>query len=185
VICLEPSICKTVAHANDRATDRAIFMRAKVILVVATTVVALLSAVYAGSEALARGGGGGGGGRGGHGGMMSGSRGFGSHGMNGRMNRFSFKGQQFHNMHDMHQNKGNRGKFANRQGVWQKTSQRNNNFQGQWVSGGGGGGGGGSIGDLCVNSGVCQGVWQVMPQSESGTSQSHSLQRSWHVGNEM
>ena len=116
--------------------------------------------------------------------MMSGSRGLGSHGMNGRMNRFSFKGQQFHNMHDMHQNKGNRGKFANRQGVWQKTSQRNNNFQGQWVSGGGGGGGG-SIGDLCVNSSVCQGVWQVMPQSESGTSQSHSLQRSWHVGNEM
>jgi hypothetical protein len=170
-------------HAIDRATDRAIFMRAKVILVVVTTAVALLSAIYAGSEALARGGGGG---RGGHGGMMSGSHGLGSHGMhgmNGHMNRFAFKGQHSHNMHDMHQNKGNRGKFANGQGMWHQASQRNNNFQGQWQVGGGGGGG--SIGDLCVNSGVCQGVWQVAPQSEDRTSQSRSLQRSWHVGDEM
>jgi hypothetical protein len=170
-------------HAIDRATDRAIFMRAKVILVAATTAVALLSAIYAGSEALARGGGGG---RGGHGGMMSGSRGLGSHGMhgmNGHMNRFAFKGQHSHNMHGMRHDMGNRGKFTNMQGVWRKTSQRNNNFQGQWQVGGGGGGG--SIGDLCVNSGVCQGVWQVMPESGSRTSQSRSLQRSWHVGDEM
>ena len=160
-------------------------MRAKVILVVATTAAALLSAIYAGSEALARGGGGG---RGGHGGMMSASRGFGSHGMNGHMNghmnRFAFKGQHLNNFHDMRQNKGNRGKFTNMQGMWQRTSQRNNNIQGQWqVSGGGGGGG--SIGDLCVGSGVCQGVWQVAPQSESHTSQSRNFQRSWHVGDEM
>jgi hypothetical protein len=160
-------------------------MRAKVILVVVTTTAALLSAIYAGSEALARGGGGGGGGgRGGHGGMMSASRGFGSHGMNGHMNRFAFKGQHSNNFHDMRQNQGNRGKFTNMQGMWQRTSQRNNNIQGQWqVSGGGGGGG--SIGDLCVNSGVCQGVWQVAPQSESHASQSRNFQRSWHVGDEM
>jgi len=157
-------------------------MRAKVILVVVTTAAALLSAIYAGSEALARGGGGG---RGGHGGMMSSSRGFGSHGMNGHMNRFPFKGQHANNMHDMRQNKGNRGKFTNMQGMWQKGSQRNNNIQGQWQVSGGGGGGGGSIGDLCVNSSVCQGVWQVAPQSESQTSQSRSFQRSWHVGDEM
>jgi hypothetical protein len=156
-------------------------MRAKVILVVATTAAALLSAIYAGSEALARGGGGG---RGGHGGMMSASRGFGSHGMNGRMNRFAFKGQHSNNFHDMRQNKVSRGKFTNMQGMWQRTSQRNNNIQGQWQVSGGGGGGGGSIGDLCVNSSVCQGVWQVAPQSESHTSQSR-FQRSWHVGNEM
>ena len=160
-------------------------MRAKVILVFATATAALLCAVYAGSEAFARGGGGG---RGGHGGMMSGSRGPGTHGMHG-MNRhfprFAFKGQHSHGKNNMHnQAMGNHGKFGNTQGMWQRASQRNNNFQGQWQAGGGGGGGG-SVGDLCVNSGVCQGVWQVAPQSEDRTSQSRGVQRSWHVGNEM
>jgi hypothetical protein len=70
------------------------------------------------------------------------------------------------------------------QGMWQKSSQRNNNFQGQWQVGGGGGGGG-SVGDICINAGAFQGVWQVAPQPDSQTSQSRSLQRRWHVGNEM
>ena len=163
-------------------------MRAKVILVFAVTAGALLSAVYAGSEAMARGGGGGG--RGGHGGTISGSRGLGMHGgmhgMNRNMQRFPFKGQNAHAMHDRrHDGKGNRGKFGNMQGMWRNGNQRNNNFQGQWIGGGSGGGGGGSVGDICVSSGVCQGVWQTAPQSDTQTSQSRSFQRSWHVGNEM
>ena|SRR5262249_6303385 len=155
-------------------------MRAKVILVLAATATALLSAVYAGSNAMARGSGGG---RGGHGGISS-SRGAGMHGMNRHMQHFPFKGQHSHAMHDKHQDgKGNHGKFGNMQGMWRSGNQRNNNFQGQWI--GGGGGGGGSVGDICLNSGVCQGVWQTAPQSDAQTSQSRSLQRSWHVGNEM
>src|SRR5215472_9182954 len=54
-------------------------MQTKVIFALAAIV--LLAAVYAASEAFARGGGGGGGGRGGHGGMISGFHGFASHGM--------------------------------------------------------------------------------------------------------
>jgi len=129
----------------------------------------------------------GGGGRGGHGGMMSGSHGPGSHGMHGmnrHMPRFAIKGQHSHGKNNMHNHAmGNHGKFGNMQGMWQKSSQRNNNFQGQWQVGGGGGGG--SVGDICINAGACQGVWQVAPQPDSQTSQSRSLQRSWHVGNEM
>jgi len=156
-------------------------MRAKVILVLAATAVAFLGAVYAGSEAMARGGSGG---RGGHGGMMSSSRGHGMHAMNRHMQRFPFKGQRAHAMHDnRHDGKGNHGKSANMQGMWRSGNQRNNNFQGQWIAGGGGGGG--SVGDICLNSGVCQGVWQTAPQSDTQTSQSRNLQRSWHVGNEM
>ncbi|MGB9386215.1 MAG: hypothetical protein WCB50_15575 [Pseudolabrys sp.] len=158
-------------------------MRVKVILVLAAATAALLSVIYAESEAFARGGGG----RGGHGGMMSGSRGPGSHGMHGmnrHMPRFAIKGQHSHGKNNMHNHAmGNHGKFDNMQGMWQKSSQRNNNFQGQWQVGGGGGGG--SVGDICINAGACQGVWQVAPQPGSQTSQSRSLQRSWHVGNEM
>src|SRR5262249_49478966 len=125
-------------------------MRTKVILIFAVTAAALLSAIYAGSEAMARGGGGG---RGGHGGMISGSRGFGMHGMNRNMQRFPFKGQNVRAMHDRrHDGIGNRGKFGNMQGNWRNGNLRNNNFQGQWIAGGGGGGGGGSVGDICVNS---------------------------------
>jgi hypothetical protein len=88
--------------------------------------------------------------------------------------RFAFKGQHSHGKNNMHnQTMGNHGMFGNTQGMWQRASQRNNNFQGQWQAGGGGGGGG-SVGDLCVNSGVCQGVWQVAPQSEDRTSQSRA-----------
>ena len=119
--------------------------------------------------------------------MMSGSRGPGSHGMHGmnrHMPRFAIKGQHSHGKNNMHNHAmGNHGKFGNMQGMWQKSSQRNNNFQGQWQVGGGGGGG--SVGDICINAGACQGVWQVAPQPGSQTSQSRSLQRSWHVGNEM
>jgi hypothetical protein len=150
-------------------------MRVKVILVLAAAT-ALLSIIYAESEALARGGGG----RGGHGGMTSGSHGPSSHGMR-HMPRFASKGQP-HGKHNMqHQTMGDHGKSANKQGVWHKVTQRNNNFQGQWQAGGGGG----SVGDICINASVCQGVWQVAPQPGSQTSQSRSLQRSWHVGNEM
>ena len=151
-------------------------MRVKVILVLAAATAALLSVIYAESEALARGGGG----RGGHGGMTSGSHGPGSHSMR-HMPRFASKGQP-HGKHNMqHQTMGDHGKSANTQGVWHKVTQRNNNFQGQWQAGGGGG----SVGDICINASVCQGVWQVAPQPGSQTSQSRSLQRSWHVGNEM
>ena len=151
-------------------------MRVKVILVLAAATVALLSVIYAESEALARGGGG----RGGHGGMMSGSHGPGSHGMR-HMPRFASKGQS-HGKHNMqHQAMRDHGKSMNKQGVWHKVTQRNNNFQGQWQVGGGGG----SVGDICINAGACQGVWQVAPQPGSQTSQSRSFQRSWHVGNEM
>lgn len=149
-------------------------MRVKTILVLAVATTAFLSAVYAGSEALARGGGGG---RGGHGGMTSGS-----HGMGGQTHHFASKGQHQNGKHDMHQHAmGDHGKSTNKQGVWQKASQRNNNIQGQWQVGGGGG----SVGDICVNSGICQGVWQVMPQSEKRASQSTGFQRNWHVGNEL
>jgi hypothetical protein len=151
-------------------------MRVKVILVLAAATAALLSVIYAESEALARGGGG----RGGHGGMTSGSHGPGSHGMR-HMPRFASRGQP-HGKHNMkHQAMGDHGKSVNKQGVWHKATQRNNNFQGQWQAGGGGG----SVGDICISTGVCQGVWQVAPQPGSQTSQSRSLQRSWHVGNEM
>jgi len=151
-------------------------MRVKVILVLAAATAALLSVIYAESEALARGGGG----RGGHGGMMSGSHGPGSHGMR-HMPRFASKGQS-HGKHNMqHQAMRDHGKSMNKQGVWHKVTQRNNNFQGQWQVGGGGG----SVGDICINAGACQGVWQVAPQPGSQTSQSRSFQRSWHVGNEM
>jgi hypothetical protein len=151
-------------------------MRAKAILVLATATAALLSGIYAGNEALARGGGGG---RGGHGGMTSGSHGSGTHGMR-HVPRFASKGQHQNGMHDMHGHAmGDHGKSAGKQGVWQKASQRNNNIQGQWQVGGGGG----SVGDICINSGMCQGVWQAMPQSEDRTSR--NLQRSWHVGDEM
>ncbi|MFZ0065767.1 MAG: hypothetical protein WAK90_06325 [Pseudolabrys sp.] len=151
-------------------------MRVKVILVLAAATAALLGIIYAESEALARGGGG----RGGHGGMTSGSHGPGSHGMR-HMPRFASKGRS-HGKHDMkHQAMGDHGRSMNKQGMWHKVTQRNNNFQGQWQVGGGGG----SVGDICINAGVCQGVWQAAPQSDSQTSQSRSLQRSWHVGNEM
>lgn len=153
-------------------------MRVKVTFVLAAATAALLSVIYAESEALARGGGG----RGGHGSMTSGSHGPSSHGMR-HMPRFASKGQP-HGKHNMkHHAMGDHGKSANKQGVWHKVTQRNNNFQGQWQVGGGGGGG--SVGDICINAGACQGIWQVAPQPDSQTSQSRSLQRSWHVGNEM
>ena len=151
-------------------------MRVKVTFVLAAATAALLSVIYAESEALARGGGG----RGGHGSMTSGSHGPSSHGMR-HMPRFASKGQP-HGKHNMnHHAMGDHGKSANKQGVWHKVTQRNNNFQGQWQAGGGGG----SVGDICINAGACQGIWQVAPQPDSQTSQSRSLQRSWHVGNEM
>jgi hypothetical protein len=146
------------------------------VIVLAAATAALLSIIYADSEALARGGGG----RGGHGGMSSGSHGQSSHGMR-HMPRFASKGQPHGNHNMKHQAMGDHGKSMNKQGVWHKVTQRNNNFQGQWQVGGGGG----SIGDICINAGVCQGVWQAAPQPDSQTSQSRNLQRSWHVGNEM
>jgi len=193
-------------------------MQTKVIFALAAIV--LLAAVYAASEAFARGGGGGGGGRGGHGGMISGFHGFASHGMRRMGNhaaRFPFKEQHSHGMHNVGQKQhdhhhmmaqgqwhsipgfgGHGQKWSNTPGVWHKVAsfgsrgQINNarDFRRDWQVGGGGGGGGdwgygGSVGDLCMTPGSCQGMWQVVPQSNGQPKQSRSFQRDWRVDGEL
>jgi hypothetical protein len=157
----------------------------KAILVVAGISALSLGILHVGSDAWARGGGGGHGGHGGHGGMVSGWRGSGSHGMHGMHGmhgRFASGGRHGHDDHAMNRHgMKDRGRFA-QQGMWHKVPQRNNNFQGQWqVSGGGGGG---SVGDICLYSVGCQGIWQAVPQTQSAP-QSRGFQRSWHAGEEL
>ena len=184
-------------------------MRRTVIL--AFTAATLLGAGYFANEALARGGGGGGG-RGGHGGMSSGWHGPAMHGgaqhMRGQMRHFSFKGQHSHGMqnfgqHNMHHNSlaqgqwhsvpgfgGQGNKWANMPGVWHKgpgfgSRGQANNTRRDWQAGGGGWVAAGSVGDICVNATMCQGVWQVAPQRTSRASQSRSNKRDWQVGEEL
>jgi hypothetical protein len=169
-----------------------------------------LGAVYAGSEALARGGGGGRGGHGGHSGMSSSLHGLSSHGMHGMSGHgphSPFKGHS-HGMHNIGQNKhhhmmaqgqGHGQKGANMPGVWHKVSSNGNHGKGNnardfrrkwqsdgaWAGGGGWSGDGGAVGTICINSGVCQGVWQVAPQTQSRASQSRSFRKDWQVDGEL
>jgi len=89
---------------------------------------------------------------------------------------------------------GGHGKnWSNMPGVWHKVasfggSGKNNNagnFRRDWQTGGGGWSFGVTVGDLCVNPGVCQGVWQMMPQNGGQPRQSRTFQRDWQVNGEL
>jgi hypothetical protein len=125
-------------------------MLAKVIIVM--TALVFVGTMSAGSEAWARGGRGGGGGKG------SGWAGKGSHGMHGKHGRH-FPGQM--HGHNKKHDRGNKDRKDQAQGNWQKgNSDFRRNWQaGGFASGSGGYGGGDSVGDVCINSQFCQGVW--------------------------
>ena len=84
-------------------------------------------------------------------------------------------------------------KWANMQGVWHKVPgfgnrgqvNKTRDFRRDWQAGGGGWVVGVSAEDLCAYSGMCQGVWQVVPQSGNRTSQSRSIKKDWQVGEEL
>jgi hypothetical protein len=84
-------------------------------------------------------------------------------------------------------------KFANVQGVWHKMPSfgrngRMNNgrhFRRDWQASGGGWAAVGSVGDICVNATMCQGVWQVAPQSSGRASQTRGIKKDWQVGEEL
>jgi hypothetical protein len=134
----------------------------------------------------------------------------GMHGMAGQGAHVPFKGQHSHGMlnfgHNKHQHMmaqgqwhsvpgfGSHGqKWANMPGVWHKVSSFGSHghvnnardFRRDWQAGGAWGGGGVVVGDICLSSGICQGVWQQVPQSGSRASQSRSFRRDWQVDGEL
>lgn len=173
-------------------------MLAKVII--AVTAAAFIGALSAGTEAWARGGKGG---HGGHkGGITSGwhwnGKGMqGAHGKSGHGPHVSHGKHDFkHNKPDFGHNKhphslaqgqwhSSKDKWS--QGTWHKASDfghqkhagKSSDFHREWQAGGYGG----SVGDICINSEFCQGVWYQVTQSGSRTSQSSaSYQRNWQAG---
>jgi hypothetical protein len=151
-------------------------MLAKVIVVIAAT--AFVGTLSAGTEAWARGG------KGGHGGgKSSGWVGKSMHGVHGKPgHHFPHQMNHAHGKHDP----GHKHDHALAQGVWRKASGKSSDFRRDWQAGssaGGGGGYGGSVGDICINSQFCQGVWYQVTKSGSRPSQSSATyQRNWQAG---
>jgi hypothetical protein len=82
--------------------------------------------------------------------------------------------------HDQHKKKQqHHHNFA--QGVWHKASGKQSDFRRNWQggssNGGGGDGYGGSVGDVCINSQFCQGVWYRVTKSPTPSESSASYQR--------
>ena len=156
-------------------------MRAKIIIAMAT--VAFVGTLSVGSEALARGG------KGGHGGGKSSAwAGKSMHGMHGKHGHH-FPGQMHHahgkHNHGKHDH-GHKQDHAHAQGVRHKSGKSSDSRR-DWQAGSfsGGGGYGGSVGDICINSQFCQGVWYQVTKSGSRPSQSSATyQRNWQAGGE-
>ena len=136
----------------------------------------------------------------------------GGHNMFGHMSRGPSNGQHAHGMqnfgHNMHMHHqslaqgqwhsvpgfGSHGqKSANMPGMWHKVpgfgshGQKRDarDFRRDWQASGGGWAAVGSVGDICVNATMCQGVWQVVPQSSSRESQTRGIKKDWQVGEEL
>jgi hypothetical protein len=149
-------------------------MRTKVIVVM--TAAAFAGTLSAGTDAWARGGGHGGG-------KSSGWIGKSMHGVHGKHgHHFPHQMDHAHGKHDP----GHKHHHMFAQGVWHKASGKSSNSRRDWQAGsfgGGGGGYGGSVGDICINSQFCQGVWYQVTKSGSQPSQSSATyQRNWQVG---
>jgi len=146
-------------------------MRMKAIFIVATIV--LFGGVCAKSDALARGSGGE---KGVHGSTMSGWHGLAGHGMH-RMNsaHFPFKGP-----HGMHSPGSNQHRHMMAQGQWHSMHGHNGVWHRNWQAGGGA-----FVGDICLNSQNCQGVWQVMPRTSGAAAQSRRVKKDWQVDGEL
>ena len=123
---------------------------------------------------------------------------------------FPFKGQRAYGLHNLGHNQHHDGhrmmaqgqwhrvpgfgspgqKGFNMPGVWHKVAsfgghgQFKRDVRRDWQAGGGGWGYVG-VGDLCLNPGSCQGVWQVAPQGDAQPRSSPSLQRDWQVDGEL
>jgi hypothetical protein len=146
-------------------------MYTKVIFVLAAAV--LFGAIYAGSEALARGGGGG---RGGHAGMMSGWHGSAWHGMH-RMSshgaHFPFKGQHSHGMHKLGHNE------HHSQGMHKLGHNKHHHMmaQGQWHSVSGFGSHGQKLSDM-------PGVWHKVSGfgGHGQLNNARDFRRDWQAG---
>lgn len=149
-------------------------MVAKVILAIAAA--AFVGALSGSTDVWARGG------KSGHGGgMRSAWMGKNTHGVHGKFGRRHFPGQMHRSHgHDQHKKKQqHRHDFA--QGVWHKASGKQSDFRRNWQggssSGGGGDGYGGSVGDVCINSQFCQGVWYQVMKSPTSSESSASYKR--------
>jgi hypothetical protein len=146
---------------------------------VAKVILAIAAAAFVGSgrtDVWARGG------KGGHGGgMRSAWMGKNTQGVHGKSGRRHFPRQmQRSHGHDQHKKKQQHHRdFA--QGVWQKASGKQSDFRRNWQGGSGSGGGGdgygGSVGDVCINSQFCQGVWYQVTKSPTSSESSASYQR--------
>jgi len=149
-------------------------MVAKVILAIAAA--AFVGALSGSTDVWARGG------KGSHGGgMRSAWMGKNMHGGHGKSGRRHFPGQM-HRSHGHNQNKKKQQHhhdFA--QGVWHKASGKQSDFRRNSQAGSGYGGGGdgygGSVGDVCISSQFCQGVWYQVTKSPTTSGSSASYQR--------
>lgn len=151
-------------------------MRTKVFFILLTIV--LFVGVCAKGDALARGGGGGG--KGAHGSTMPGWHGLAWHGMHrmsGHGAHFPFKGQH---AHGMHKPGGNQHQHMMAQGQWHSMHGHNGVWRRNWQAGGGA-----FVGDICLNSQNCQGVWQVMPRTSGAAAQSRGVKKDWQVDGEL
>ena len=138
-------------------------------IIVALAAVSFVGVLSGSTDAWARGGK-----RGGHGGgMHSAWTGKNMHGGQGKSGHGHFPGQTHRSHgHDHHKKHQHHQNFA--QGVWHKASGKQSDFRRNWQGGssygGGGDGYGGSVGDVCINSQFCQGVWyQTSPSRSSAT----------------
>jgi len=135
-------------------------MRAKLILALAAT--ASVAVLSSGTDVSARGG------KGGHWGGKNSKN---MHGMHGKPGHHFPR--QAHHSHGKH---GHGHDHHLAQGVWHKSgkssdSRRNSQAGSSGVGSYGGGGYGESVGDVCINSQFCQGVWY---QVNSGSRPSQS-----------
>ena len=150
-------------------------MVAKVLLAIAAA--AFVGVLCDSTDALARGGK-----RGHGGGMQSAWMGKNMHGVHGKSGRHRHFPGQMHRSHGHDNHKKHQHHKDVAQGVWHKASGKQSDFRRNWQGGssygGGGEGYGGSVGDVCINSQFCQGVWYQVTRSPTSSESSATYQRS-------